>query len=107
MIETLRLQNAPDTVTIQVREKMSNHKGEIVQSKVGNPAQRADHGAFFLARFPGQLMWPGGMILAILATALPPFTHGFGADTVASGQNTSTLLGAGDFGTDNWSGTGV
>jgi hypothetical protein len=84
-LEPLRLQNAPDAIAIEVREKVSNDKSKVIQSEVGNPAQRADHRAFFLGRFPRQLGRPGGRILAVLGTALPPLTDGLGTDTVALG----------------------
>src|SRR5438309_8640949 len=86
-VKPLRFQNAPDAVTIEVWQKMRDHEGEIVQDKVRDPAQSADHRAFFLGRLPGQLVWPGGMILAILDTALPPLADRLGADAVTLSQD--------------------
>src|SRR4051795_12167574 len=64
--ESLCLQNAPDAVAIQRRQKMGDHEGEVIQSKVGAAAQSADHRPFFLGRFPGWIMRPGGMVQTIL-----------------------------------------
>src|SRR5947209_3461644 len=62
-VQSLRLQNAPDAITIQVRQKMRDDEGQVIQSEVGDSAQRTDYRAFFLGRLPGQLVRPGGAIL--------------------------------------------
>src|SRR3982751_938841 len=90
-----------------MRQKMRDDESEIIQRKVGAPAQSADHGTFFLARFPGQLVRSGGMILAVLGPTLTPLTDCFRADPVALGQNTGALLRAGDLGADRRGCTGV
>jgi hypothetical protein len=106
-IESLRLQKAPDAVAVEVWQKMRDDEGEIIQRKVGAPAQRADHSPFFFRGFPGQLVRPGGMVPTILDTAFAPLADGLGADTVASGQDASRFLRAGNLGTDGWGRTGV
>ena len=50
---------------------------------------------------------PGGMVQTILDTTLAPLADRLGADTVASGQDTSRFLGAGNLGTDRWDGAGA
>src|SRR4051794_12500523 len=41
-MEPIRLQNAPDAVAIEMREEVSNDKGEVIQRKVSDPAQSAN-----------------------------------------------------------------
>src|SRR3954454_9240506 len=85
-IQALCLPEAPHAVAIEVRQKMRDDEGKVIQRKVGAPAQSADHRTFFLGRLPGQLVRSGEMILAVLGTALAPLTEGLGADTVALRQ---------------------
>ena len=51
--QPLGAEDAPDTVTVEVRQEMADHEGEVVEGEVGRLAQGADHGTLFICGLPG------------------------------------------------------
>src|SRR4051794_22901416 len=106
-VESLRLQKAPDAVTIEVRQKMRDDEGKVIQSEVGDPAQSADHGPFFFGGLPRQLVRARGVIETVLHTTLTPLADGFSADSITLGQQARGLLGTGNLGANDRGGSGI
>jgi hypothetical protein len=106
-VESLRLQKAPDAVTIEMRQKMRDAEGKVIQSEVGDPAQSADHGTGFFCGLPRQLVRARGVIETVLHTTLTPLADGFGADSVTLGQQARGLLGTGNLGANDRGGAGI
>jgi hypothetical protein len=48
-----------------VRQEVADHEGEVVQREAGGATQLAHHGAFLLARLPGQPVRAAGAVLAL------------------------------------------
>ena len=106
-VQPLSPEDAPDAVAIEMRQEVGGHKGEVVEGEVRRPSQGADDGPLFLARLPGQPMWPGRVVLAVRRATLPPFANGLGADAEALGQHPGRLPRAGDLGPDRRRGAGI
>jgi hypothetical protein len=104
--QALGLQNAVDCVPIEMRQKVGDHEGEIIQREAGCTPQSADDGPLLLGGFPGQLMRPARVVLTVGRAALAPLADGLGRHPIATGQHTGGLSGAGDLGTDSWGGAG-
>ena len=73
-------------------------------SEVGRSARGADHGALLVRGLPGQAVWPGRVVQAVVRAAL---AHGLGAHPVVPGQHAAGLIRAGDFGPGDRCGAGV
>ena len=71
--QALGFQDAIDRVTVQMRQKVADHKGEVIQGKAGCATQRTDNGALLLSCFPGQLVRAAGAVLTVRCPALPEF----------------------------------
>ncbi len=84
-------EDAVDRIAVEMRQEVRDDEGEIIKRKAGGLAQGTDDGAFLLGGFPGQLVWPAAMILAVLRPALAPFADRFGAHTEALGQHAGGL----------------
>jgi hypothetical protein len=106
-VEAGRLEDAVDVATLEVRQEMRDDEGEVVEREAGGLAQLADHRALLLGRDPGQLVRPGGAVLAGIDPALAPLADGLGADAVAPGEHADALGRAGDLGADHGRGPGV
>ena len=91
---------------VQVRQEVLEREGQVVEGEAGGAADRADDGALFLGRPPGQLARPGGMVEAVFRAALAPLADGLGADPEAPGQHARGLAGSGDLGPDRRGGAG-
>ena len=77
--EALSLEDAVDGIAVEMRQEVRDDEGQIVERKAGGLAQGADDGALLLRGFPGQLVRPAAMVLAVLGSALAPFADGLGA----------------------------
>src|SRR4051794_5073651 len=99
--------NTPDAVTIEMRQKMCDHEGQVIQSEVSGLTQSADHRAFLFCGLPRWVVRSGGMIEAVLDTALAPFTDRLGADTIALGQDAGKFFRTGDLGAGGRGGAGI
>src|SRR3954451_4013651 len=106
-IEAFGLEDAPDAVAVEMRQEMGNDKRQVVEGKVGDPAQRADNGALRLGGLPGQLVRPRRVVQAVCRTTLAPLADGLGGHAIALGEDTAALLGAGDLGPRDGRGAGV
>jgi hypothetical protein len=84
-IEALGLEDAVDRVTVQMRQKVADHKGEVIQRKAGGPPQRAHKGPLLLGGFPGQLVRAARVVLAVGCPALAPLADGLGRHAIALG----------------------
>src|SRR5689334_14886321 len=98
-IEALGLEDAPDTVAVEMRQEVCNDKRQVIEGEVGDPAQRADNGALLLGGLPGQLVWPGRVVQAGCCTTLAPLADGLGGHAIALGEDAAALVGAGELGT--------
>ena len=105
--EPLRLEDAVDRIAVEMRQEVRDDEGQIVERKAGGLAQSADDGALFLGGFPGQLVRPAGVVLAVLGSALAPFADGLGAHAEALGQHAGGLGRAGDLLADGRGGAGL
>ncbi len=74
---------------------MGDNKDQVVEGKVGGPPQRADYGALLLGGLSRQLVGLGGVVEAILQSALAPLADGLGADAIAPGEHAAELARAG------------
>jgi hypothetical protein len=90
-----------------MRQEVRDHEGEVIERKAGGLPQGADDGAFLVGGFPGQLVRPAAMVLAVMGAALAPLADGLGAHAKALGQHARGLGGAGDLAPDSWGGTGL
>jgi hypothetical protein len=80
------LQNAPDAVTVKMRQEVLHHKSEVIEAELGGAAEMADDGPFFLGRLPCQLPGTARAIKARIHASSAPFAHCFIADPVTAGQ---------------------
>ena len=78
--QALGFQDAVDRVSIEMREKVDHHEGQVIERKAGRTPQGADNGPLFFCCFPGSLC--GG---------LAPLADGLGGHAIAAGQNTRGL----------------
>src|SRR3954453_23705083 len=106
-IEAFGLEDAPDTVAVEMRQEMGDDKRQVIEGEVGHPAQRADNGALRLGCLPGQLVRPSRVVQAVCCTALAPLADGLGGHAIALGEDAGALMGAGDLGTGDGRGAGV
>jgi hypothetical protein len=106
-VETLGLEDAVDRISVQVRQEVGDHKGEVVQREACRAAKRTDDGPFLLARLPGQRVRASRAILAVGGAALAPLADGLRGHPVAPGQDAGALVGAGDLGADSRGGASV
>ena len=90
--KTLSLEDAVDRVPVQMRQEMADHEGEVIERKAGGLPQSTDDRALLLGGFPGQLVRPAAMVLAVIGPALAPFADGLGADPEAFGQHACRLV---------------
>ena len=84
-------QDAVDRVTVEMRQEVADHKGEVIQRKAGCATQRTDNGALFIRCFPGQLVRAAGAILTVGRPALAPLADRLGRDAIALGQDPGWL----------------
>jgi hypothetical protein len=106
-VETPSFQDAVDGVSVQVREEVRHHEGEVVEREACCPAQGANDRPFLLAGLPGQLMGPRGAVLAVGRASLAPLADGLGGHTVTAGQHARGLRRSGDLSADGGGGAGV
>src|SRR3954463_15130420 len=76
--QALGFQDAVDRVSIEVRQKVGHHEGEVIQRKARRTSQSADDGPLLLTCFPGQLVRAAGVVLAVGRTALAPLADRLG-----------------------------
>jgi len=69
-VQSFGLEDTPDAVAIEMRQEMADDEGQVVEGEVAKPTERADNGALFVTRLPGQVVWPGGMVQAVGSAAL-------------------------------------
>ena len=86
------LEDAVDRIAVEMRQEVRDDEGEIIERKAGGLAQGADDGPLFLGGFPGQLVRPAAVVLAVLSSALAPFADGLGAHAEALGQHARGLV---------------
>ena len=89
--QALGFQDAIDRVTVQMRQKVADHKGEVIQRKARRTPQGADNGALLFGGFPGQLVRAAGVVLTVGRTALTPLADRLGRDAIALRQDTGWL----------------
>src|SRR3954471_3590514 len=59
--QALGFQDAVDRVSIEMPQKVANHKGEVIQRKARRTTQSADNGALLFGGFPRQLVGAAGV----------------------------------------------
>src|SRR5918997_1452396 len=77
--EAFSLEDAVDGIAVEMRQEVRDDEGEVIEREAGGLAQGADDGALLVGGFPGQLVRPAAMILAVLSSPFAPFAHGLGA----------------------------
>ena len=90
--QTLSLEDAIDGIAVEMRQEVRDDEGQIIERKAGGLAQSADDRTFLLGGFPGQLVRPAAMVLAVLHAALAPLADGLGAHAEALGQHAGGLV---------------
>ena len=60
------LEDAVDGIAVEMRQEVRDDEGQIVEGKAGGLAQSADDRPLLLGGFPGQLVRPAAMVLAVL-----------------------------------------
>src|SRR4051794_20892585 len=98
--QALGFQDAVDRVSIEMRQKVANHKGEVIQRKARGTTQSADNGALLFGGFPRQLVRAAGVVLAVGRTALAPLADRLGRDAIALRQDTGWLPRSRNLGAD-------
>src|SRR3954465_14010789 len=106
-IEAFGLEDAPDSVAVEMRQEMGDDKRQVIEGEVAHPTQRADNGPLRLGCLPGQLVRPRRMVQAVCRTTLAPLADGLGGHAIALGEDAAALMGAGDLGTGDGRGAGV
>src|SRR5215211_4867515 len=86
--QALGFQDAVDRVAIEMRQKVGDHKGQVIQRKAGCATQRTNNGPLLLTRFPGKLVRAAGVVLAIGGPALAPLADRLGRHAIALRQHT-------------------
>src|SRR4051812_48870024 len=94
--QALGFQDAVDRVSIEMRQKVGHHEGQVIERKAGRTPQGADNGPLFFCCFPGQLMRAARAVLAVSCPALAPLADG----AIAAGQHARGLDRTGDLGAD-------
>src|SRR5918998_991705 len=64
---------------VEMRQKVRDHEGEVIQGKAGGLAQGADDRPLLVRGLPGQLVRPAAMVLAVLGPAFAPLADSLGA----------------------------
>jgi hypothetical protein len=105
--QAFSLEDAVDRIAVEMRQEVADHEGEVIQRKAGGLAQSTDDRALFFRGFPGQLVRPTAMVLAVLRPTFAPLADGFGAHTEALGQHAGGLGRAGDLLADSGGGAGL
>ena len=67
--QAFRPEDAINGIAIEMRQEVRDDEGQIVEGKAGGLAQSADDRPFLLGGFPGQLVRPAAMVLAVLRPA--------------------------------------
>ena len=88
-------------------QEMADHKREIIERKAGGLPQGTDDRPLLVRSFPGQLVRPTAMVLAVLSPTLAPLADGLGADPEALGEYARGLRRAGDLLANGWGGAGL
>ena len=101
------LEDAVDRIAVEMRQEVRDHEGEVIERKAGGLAQGTDDRPLFLCGFPGQLVRPAGVVLAVLSSALAPLADGLGAHAEALGQHARGLGRAGDLLANGRGGAGL
>lgn len=96
-IEASILENAPDAVTVQVRQEMPQDKGQIIKAEFGCLAQMANDRPLFLTGFPGKPFGAAGPVATVIDAAFAPFTHRLVADPIPTSQRAGRFRGTSDF----------
>src|SRR4051812_3326638 len=89
--QALGFQDAVDRVTVQMRQEVRDHKGEVIQGKARRTPQGADNSPLLLSCFPGQLVRAAGVVLAVGRPALTPLADCLGRDAIALSQDSGWL----------------
>ena len=105
--QPLSLEDAVDRIAVEMRQEVRDDEGQVIERKAGGLAQGADDRPLLIRGFPGQLVRPAAMVLAVLCTALAPFADGLGAHAEALGQHAGGLGGAGNLLADGRGGAGL
>src|SRR5215212_5583406 len=105
--QALGFQDTVDGVPIEMRQKVGDHEGAVIQRKAGRTTQGADDGPLFLGGFPGQLVRPAGVVLTVVRPALTPLADGLGRDAIALGQDPGWLSGSRNLGPDGRGGASL
>jgi transposase len=100
-------EDAVDGIAVEMGQEVRDDEGQIIERKAGRAAQSTDNGPLFLRGFPGQLVRPAAVVLAVLSSALAPLADGLGAHAEALGQHAGGLSRAGDLLTDRRGGAGL
>jgi hypothetical protein len=104
--QALGFQDAVDRVAVQMRQKVSDHEGEVIEREAGCATQGAHNGPLFLSGLPGQLVRTAGVVLAVGCATLAPLADRLGGHAIALGQHARGLGGMGDLGPDGGGGAG-
>jgi hypothetical protein len=105
--QTLGFQDAVDRVPIEMRQKVGDHKGQVIQGKARRTTQGADDGPLLLGGFPGQLVRPAGVVLTVGRATLAPLADRLGRDAIALRQDSGWLPRSSDLGPDGWGGASL
>jgi hypothetical protein len=87
----VQVEDAPDTVAIEVRQEMAHNEGQIIEGEVGRPAHSTDDGPLLIGGFPREPVRLGGVVQAIGSTTFAPLADGLGADAIVPGQDARGL----------------
>nr|WP_201864160.1 hypothetical protein [Microvirga soli] len=85
--QTRSLADAVDGIVVEMRQD-----GEVIERKAGGLAQAADDGALLVRGLPRQLVWPAGVVLAVLCPAFAQPADGLDAHAEAPGQHARGLI---------------
>jgi hypothetical protein len=105
--ETEKSANTPDTVSIEMRQEVRHHKGQVIEREVRAFPQGTNYSPLLVRRLPGEVMWASRMVVTIGDPTLAPFADGLGADPITFREGAAWLRRSGDFRACNGRSAGI
>ena len=106
-VQALGLQKAKYVVTIEMRQEVTHHEGEVIEWKVGGALQFAHHGELLLDSLPRQAMWTCGAVKAVGGIPSAPLANRFGTAALTTCDGAAELGRACDLGPNGGRGAGI
>jgi hypothetical protein len=63
--EAFASKNTPDTVSIEMRQEVRHHKGQVIEREVRAFPQGTHYSPLLVRRLPGEVMWAHEMVVTV------------------------------------------